>query len=290
MRDVVCYGMCMHAQHVMFHPDSVKVEHIIFYQAPTAGHVVSYTDFLRKQEHDIKQRQWEVDEQVRKDELQRVDNESMMVAYFDGVCAGLLTDAAGGRADLGLLWRELSLEKQQFDDKMTMYAFKAQFLQLFRGSADTPAVSVVVVKGAPLKLRGRCGTACVECAAAVWHCFCCSHAWSSSVVRWHGHRQDSARPAVAVRPHPVLAAECDSASGPRRCAGSPQGHRRVPRSARVKAAADDAGRRSRVRDRRCVLHDGVHSHRVLHVRLLQSDLLERPALPIVEGGGSGRGS
>jgi uncharacterized iron-regulated protein len=149
----------MHAQHVMFHPDSVKVEHIIFYQAPTAGHVVSYTDFLRKQAHDIKQRQWEVDEQVRKDELQRVDNESMMVAYFAGVCTELLTDAAGGRADLGLLWRELSLEKQQFDDKMTMYAFKAQFLQLFRGSADTPAVSVVVVKGASLELRGRCGTA-----------------------------------------------------------------------------------------------------------------------------------
>jgi hypothetical protein len=56
------------------------------------------------------------------------------------------------------------------------------------------------------------------------------------MVRWHGHRQDSARPAVAVRPHPVLATECDSASGPRRCAGSPQGRRRKPRRIPVRYA------------------------------------------------------
>jgi hypothetical protein len=40
-------------------------------------------------------------------------------------------------------------------------------------------VSAVVVKGTSLKLRGRCSTACVDCAAALWRCFCCSHAWSS---------------------------------------------------------------------------------------------------------------
>lgn len=120
-----------HPWHVLFHPDAVCVEYIIDHGSDSDG--ASQDQILRHQAYLRATAERDLKEIQREMELVKHQSQQAMCDYYSAICEKI-SNGVPALTDLNInyLKRKFDIERQQFEQKLPMYARKGQFLQLLR--------------------------------------------------------------------------------------------------------------------------------------------------------------